>query len=211
MFVSLIIGKFVTIKDGLDKGGYDQLFMVAHGPDCKKNQQGSSQITEAARVMLFYECSMEKFNLRYFMYIGDDDSNTYSFGCKEMPYGPDCKVEKEECVGHVMKCKGNHLHKLVKVERSETRGWEGLQGRGRSTFTCSISAGEAASTEEKTRDQSENKMWNDERKERIITSNFRQFIMPETSGINWSLLDLYQVLLNWTMWQPSGMVNSVKA
>ena len=36
----------------------------------------------------------------------------------------------------------------------------------------SISAEEVASIEEKTRSQSENKMWHDERKKRITASNF---------------------------------------
>ena len=65
-------------KDALDKSGIDYLeFVVSHGPDCRKNHEGSSQSMEAAGVMLLYERSIEKFNLRYSTFIGDGDSSAY--------------------------------------------------------------------------------------------------------------------------------------
>ena len=58
--------------DDLHKSGLDYLeFMAEHGPDCKKNHEGSSQSMEAAGVMQLYERSIEKFNLRYSTFIGD--------------------------------------------------------------------------------------------------------------------------------------------
>ena len=121
----------------LDKSGLDYLeFMVEHGPDCRKNHEGSSQSMEAAGVLQLYERSIEKFNLRYSTLIGDGDSSAYSRVCKEMPYGPDRIVEKEECVGHVMKRMGTRLQKLVgRLKGQKLEDGKGLQGRGRLTLT----------------------------------------------------------------------------
>ena len=56
----------------------------------------------------------------------------YSRVCKEMPYGPDHIVEKEECVGHVMKRMGTRLRKLVeRLKGQKLEDGKGLQGRGR--------------------------------------------------------------------------------
>ena len=48
--------KICNDKDGLDKSGFVYLLMVAHGPDCKKNQQGLSQSTEAGFSVSVFQC-----------------------------------------------------------------------------------------------------------------------------------------------------------
>lgn len=68
---------------------------------CEASFNGSSGLMEVARVVdVFYKSELSR-NLRYKYYLGDGDSAAFPAVLKETPYGPDCKVEKLECVGHV--------------------------------------------------------------------------------------------------------------
>ena len=118
--------KICNSKDALDKSGIDYLeFVVSHGPDWKKNHEVSSESMEAAGVMLLYECSIEKFNLPYPTLIGDGDSSAYSRVCKEILYGPDHIVEKEECVGSCYETDGDSSPKIG----AEVKRWDSRMGR----------------------------------------------------------------------------------
>ena len=58
--------------------------------------------------------SEEKYNLRYVTFIGDGDCKGYQAVANNSPYGAECEVEKEECVGHVQKRVGTRLRDLKK-------------------------------------------------------------------------------------------------
>lgn len=56
-----------------------------------------------------------KIENRYVKYIGDRDSTSYDAIAAEKPYGEDHEIKKFECVGHVQKRVGTHLHELRKI------------------------------------------------------------------------------------------------
>ncbi|XP_025159029.1 uncharacterized protein LOC105189804 isoform X2 [Harpegnathos saltator] len=56
--------------------------------------------------------SDEKFGVKYTNYIGDGDSKTFAGILKINPYGDDCPVTKNECVGHVQKRMGSRLRNI---------------------------------------------------------------------------------------------------
>ena len=61
-----------------------------------------------------FECSIEKYSLRYTDFYGDGDSK--SFSAVEKVYGDD-KLSKKECIGHYQMTVGNRLRKLRKEKR----------------------------------------------------------------------------------------------
>lgn len=73
---------------------------------CAANYQGSSGGMEVAGVVDMFYQSQTRLGLRYKYYLGDGDSAAYPTVVSESPYGPECPVEKLECLGHVKKKNG---------------------------------------------------------------------------------------------------------
>ena len=129
-------------KEHLDKNSLEYLrFMESHGPDCRKNHEGSSQCLEAAGVMELYQHSVERHNLCYTTFIGDGDSNAFSRVCKAEPYGAEHPVTKDECVGHVQKRMGTCLRRLTDRMKGKTipKKWHfncGFNQQNELRWTC---------------------------------------------------------------------------
>ena len=92
---------------------------------CSLNYQGSAPNMEKIGAVKIFECSIEKYSLRYTDFYGDGDSQ--SFSAVEKVYGDDKLVSKKECIGHYQRRVGNRLRKLRKEKR--------LGGKNRLTNT----------------------------------------------------------------------------
>lgn len=91
---------------------------------CTANFSGSAPSMETEGTKIIFNRSINRHKLRYTELYGDGD--TKSFYVVENIYGPNKKVIKRECIGHVQKRVGARLRKLKK----ETKG---LSGRGKLT------------------------------------------------------------------------------
>ena len=58
--------------------------------------------------------SLERRKLCYVTFIGGGDCKGHQAVVDSSPYGPDCQVEKEECVEHIQKRVGTRLRDLKK-------------------------------------------------------------------------------------------------
>ena len=61
---------------------------------------------------LFFHWSVDKYNIRYAHYIGDDDAESFKKVLESKPYGDNLIPCKLKCVGHVQKRLGTRLRKL---------------------------------------------------------------------------------------------------
>ncbi|XP_060607879.1 uncharacterized protein LOC132760007 [Ruditapes philippinarum] len=81
-----------------------------------------------------YRRSLEKRGLRYTVFVGDGDSSSYRSVIKQNIYGPDIKITKENCVGHIQKRMGNKLRKIVQENKGrKLDDGKCISGRGRLT------------------------------------------------------------------------------
>lgn len=81
--------------------------------------------------------SNDKYGVKYKYYLGDGDSSAFPTIERLMPYGPNFKIEKLECVGHVEKRMSSRLTKLKsKMGRNKMSDGKTIGGRGRLTDTA---------------------------------------------------------------------------
>ena len=85
-----------------------------HQDVCCSTTMSSSPAMEGDAARTLWCRSEDARSLRYLTYIGDGDSKGYSNVVQAKPYGPDQRVQKEECIGHVQKRLGTALRKLKK-------------------------------------------------------------------------------------------------
>ncbi|XP_032676769.1 uncharacterized protein LOC116846694 [Odontomachus brunneus] len=78
---------------------------------------GSAGKMEVDSITEMFVRSEEKHGVKYVNYIGDGDSKTFAGIQKINPYGDDCPVTKNECVGHVEKRMGSQLRNIKKKEK----------------------------------------------------------------------------------------------
>lgn len=88
-----------------------------HKETCSSNHEGSAGKMEVDSIIEMFLRSDEKFGVKYMNYIGDGDSKTLAGILKENPYGDNCPVTKNECVGHVQKRMGTRLRNIRKKEK----------------------------------------------------------------------------------------------
>ena len=101
---------------------------------CKINHKGSAGAMEAVGAVRIFERSQERNGLKYTQYLGDGDSAAYKKVCEAQPYGPDVKIEKLECVGHVQKRCGSRLRRMKNENKHvKLADKKGLGGAGRLT------------------------------------------------------------------------------
>ena len=99
-----------------------QKWYEKHSPDCTINFEGSSGAIECVAGVETWLRSIEKKQLRYTMYVGDGDSSCYGKveeACmKEYP-DESYQVEKEDCVGHILKRMWSGLREYKKKKRCQ--------------------------------------------------------------------------------------------
>ena len=83
-----------------------------HKNSCTRTHEGSASSMEVHAVQNIFQRSVEKYNVKYVMYIGDRDTKSYSTIEQERSYGEETPVEKIECVGHVQKRFSSKARKL---------------------------------------------------------------------------------------------------
>lgn len=118
----------------LDDAVQEQEWQAKHQLECSKNHSGSSGGMEAAGMKLIFHRSESMYGVRYTEYLGDGDSSSFKSVLDSQPYGPDCSIQKLECVGHIQKRMGGRLLKLKK-ELGEKKLEDGkpIGGQGRLT------------------------------------------------------------------------------
>lgn len=76
---------------------------------CIANDSGTSGGMEVEGVTKMFARSQENYGIRYTNHLGDVDCKGFETVCDQQPYGPDFKIEKLECKGHVQKRMGKRL------------------------------------------------------------------------------------------------------
>ena len=67
---------------------------------------------EPVGLVKIFKCSLD-YKLRYKHFVSDGDNSTLASLMKEKPYGEDCEMVKEDCIGHIQKWMGSALRRLV--------------------------------------------------------------------------------------------------
>ncbi|KYQ56969.1 hypothetical protein ALC60_04084 [Trachymyrmex zeteki] len=88
-----------------------------HKDQCSCNHKGSTGKMEVDSITEMFIRSEEKHGVKYVNYIGDRDSKMFAGILKINPYGDDCPVTKNECVGHVQKRMDSQLRNIKKKEK----------------------------------------------------------------------------------------------
>ncbi|KAJ4442731.1 hypothetical protein ANN_04322 [Periplaneta americana] len=83
-----------------------------HKQECDINHTGSSGAMEMEAAIKMWNRSQD-FGLRYTSLLSDGDAKTFNKLCALKPYGPEHKIEKQECVNHVGKRLGTALRTVV--------------------------------------------------------------------------------------------------
>ena len=69
----------------------------------------SSPAMEAEGALILWSRSLERHNLRYKLVVSDGDNKAFTKVQESEVYGPDCEIEKLDCIGHVQKRMGKDL------------------------------------------------------------------------------------------------------
>ena len=108
-----------------------QKWFEKHESFCEINHKGSSGSMEVKGALVLWRRSVEKLNVRYVNVISDGDSKAIKAVQNDKPYGPDIKITKFECVGHIQKRVGAAFIALTKNPPTETVVITKPIGRGR--------------------------------------------------------------------------------
>nr|XP_032514623.1 uncharacterized protein LOC116768095 [Danaus plexippus plexippus] len=103
-------------KNTLDDDEFENWY-ESHKENCSSNHAGSAGKMEVDSIVEMFSRSIEKFGVMYSNYIGDGDTKTFLGILNSDPYGDECTVTKNECVGHVQKRMGTRLRTKRKDEQ----------------------------------------------------------------------------------------------
>ena len=95
------------------------------------NFECSSTAMEAEGVLILWSRSLERHNLRYKLMVSDGDSKAFTKVKENEVYGPDCEIEKLDCIGHVQKKMGKRLMNLKATHKEKQADGKTIGGRGR--------------------------------------------------------------------------------
>ena len=80
---------------------------------------------ESAGAQCFFQSPLDKYNIRYALYIGDSDTESFKKVLESKPYRDDLISCKLECAGRVKKKIGNKITKFTKwQEGKKIEGWQ---------------------------------------------------------------------------------------
>ena len=115
-----------------DKGADFLVWKESHESKCECNFDGSSGSMEPMGLVQLFKRSLD-YKLRYKHFVSDGDSSTLASLMKEKPYGEDCEIVKEDCIGHMQKRMGSALRRLVEYKGKFLSGSKKISGTGRLT------------------------------------------------------------------------------
>lgn len=119
---------------GKQSGAAWELWYDKHKPNCQANHTGSSGTMEVNGMVKIFQRSEDKHNAKYVGYIGDGDTKSYAAVVKAEPYGPEVRIDKIECCGHVQKRFGTQMRKLkIRLQGQKLSDGRPLGGKGRLT------------------------------------------------------------------------------
>ena len=105
-----------------------------NGKDCDIYHSKSSGAMESAGAQSFFQLSVNKYNIRYALYIGDGDTESFKKVIESKRYGDDLIPCKLECVCHVQKRLWRRLRKLQNnMKWKKMSDGKGILGKGRLT------------------------------------------------------------------------------
>lgn len=115
-----------------------KMLQEQHEINCQAKYKGVSGGMEVVGVLHMFRQSEASRRVRYRYYLGDGDSAAFPTVLKENLYGPDCPIEKLECVGHVRKMMGTRNFRKLKLKIGKTALSDGKKIGGRGRLTNSI-------------------------------------------------------------------------
>ena len=74
----------------------------SHESKCESNFDGGSGSMEPVGLVKIFKRSLD-YKLHYKHFVSDGDNSTLASLMKEKPYGEDCEMVKEDCIGHIQK------------------------------------------------------------------------------------------------------------
>jgi len=80
-----------------------EAFFNEHEDECQANHDGSAGKMEVDAIKEMFERSEDLHDAKYVGYIGDGDTKTYKALVEMELYGPECPIQKHECILHVKK------------------------------------------------------------------------------------------------------------
>ena len=104
---------------------------ISHTSDCTMNFEGSSPAMEAEGALILWSRSLERHNLRYKLMVSDGDSKAFTKVKESEVYGPDCEIEKLDCIGHVQRRMGKRRMNLKTTHKEKLADGKTIGGRGR--------------------------------------------------------------------------------
>ena len=104
---------------------------ISHTSDCTMNFEGRSPAMEAEGALIYWSRSLERHNLRYKLMESDGDSKAFTKVKESEVYGPDCEIEKLDCIGHVQKRMRKRLMNLKATHKEKLADGKTIGGRGR--------------------------------------------------------------------------------
>ena len=97
--------------------------------ECHINYAGSTGKLEVVSMKRIFERLKSLQDARFTSYISDGDAKTFLTVSQLLPYGPDFKIKKTECLGHIQKQMGTPLRKLkpsvIKCSEGKSVGGKG--------------------------------------------------------------------------------------
>lgn len=103
-----------------------------HTPSCTANYRGCSGGMEIQGAFEIFQRSLPSYNVRYTQYLGDGDSKGFMAVRDLKPNGPECKITKLECLGHIQKRMDTRLRNIKKENKHvKFADVKGLGGRNR--------------------------------------------------------------------------------
>ena len=104
---------------------------ISHTSDCTMNFEGSSPAIEAEGALILWSRSLERHNLQYKLMVSNGDSKAFTKVKESEVYGPDCEIEKLDCIGHVQKRMRKRLTNLKATHKEKLAYGKTIGGRGR--------------------------------------------------------------------------------
>ena len=74
----------------------------SHESKCESNFYGGSGSMGTMGLVKIFKYSLD-YKLRYKHFVSDGDNRPLASLMKEKPYGEDCEMVKEDCIGHIEK------------------------------------------------------------------------------------------------------------
>ena len=104
---------------------------TSHKESCTINHIKSSESMEKDATILMFQRSVELYNLKYTLYVGDGDSSSFKVvrETMEKTHGGSYCTEKQDCIGHIQKRMGSNFRNYAKMKNKKLKDGLGFGGK----------------------------------------------------------------------------------